>query len=85
MEGRSFYMRRHAYGILLLTQHAGRAVGRGEESSTARLIRCGKSNKKAITLEFIRKSQAGSSFRHGAYGIRTHGLNNANVARSQLR
>ena len=23
--------------------------------------------------------------KHGAYGIRTHGLNNANVARSQLR
>ena len=24
-------------------------------------------------------------FKYGAYGIRTHGLNNANVARSQLR
>ncbi len=24
-------------------------------------------------------------FLNGAYGIRTHGLNNANVARSQLR
>ena len=37
----------------------------------------------------MKKSRNGSAvrlfYKDGAYGIRTHGLHNANVARSQLR